>query len=461
MANLLWQLCSLSTGKNVAVELNAHDNKVVIGRDALGSHPDKLALGVPPSCTTVSRNQAEIVGADGALAITVTAAGIPVCIVRDGRLHTLYKQSGSMVLQASDVLVVDGRSLLEQILPGETAVERQLLTALAPANLHAFELRPPCGLEKVQIWGSRSDMETDQSMSEAVLPSSDDQVHLGMGAHDQGIEADPNTETASQKRKADAGPTKISPSSTPADVLDWLSESLPAEDAERIRGLPAARGLDGAALLALTEAAMREDLLIGAFGMRRKLTQRIRELAEELAAESPPHAASAAGLSPPAAESAAAAAADDGAPSVGAQDLDEATVEAQLNAEASCVGVCRWVLGKFGGILNAHAGWASQLLAASRAEELKRLSARCVLPTASIVLVGNTGAGKSTLLNALLNETALLPTNGMRACTAVIIELSHRAGAGYAGEVEFISKNEWNEELEDMLGGALCGAVLL
>eukprot|EP01051_Picozoa_sp_SAG22_P013017 SAG22_NODE_1412_length_4477_cov_8.593878_5_plen_201_part_00 len=40
----------------------------------------------------------------------------------------------------------------------------------------------------------------------------------------------------------------------------------------------------------------------------------------------------------------------------------------------------------------------------------------------------------------------------MRACTAVIIELAHHPAPGYAGTVEFISKSDWESELEDMLG---------
>ncbi|KAJ1493571.1 hypothetical protein T484DRAFT_1768352 [Baffinella frigidus] len=44
------------------------------------------------------------------------------------------------------------------------------------------------------------------------------------------------------------------------------------------------------------------------------------------------------------------------------------------------------------------------------------------MPGSSFVTVGDTGVGKSTLLNAILGEASVLPTNGMRACTACIIE---------------------------------------
>lgn len=40
-------------------------------------------------------------------------------------------------------------------------------------------------------------------------------------------------------------------------------------------------------------------------------------------------------------------------------------------------------------------------------------------------VVGNTGAGKSSVINAMLDEERLVPTNCMRACTAVVTELSY------------------------------------
>lgn len=47
---------------------------------------------------------------------------------------------------------------------------------------------------------------------------------------------------------------------------------------------------------------------------------------------------------------------------------------------------------------------------------------------------------QSTLLNALIGERNALPTNGMRACTAVLAELSYAEDVqGYHGEVEFMT----------------------
>jgi predicted GTPase len=51
--------------------------------------------------------------------------------------------------------------------------------------------------------------------------------------------------------------------------------------------------------------------------------------------------------------------------------------------------------------------------------------------------------GKSSLLNVLLGEEDVLPTNGMRACTASVIEVSYAAppeGHMYVAEVQFMTE---------------------
>lgn len=67
-------------------------------------------------------------------------------------------------------------------------------------------------------------------------------------------------------------------------------------------------------------------------------------------------------------------------------------------------------------------------------------------------VVGNTGAGKSSVINAILGEENLVPTSGMRACTAVVTELcynfSEDENEKYRAEVHFISKDEWLQELK-------------
>jgi hypothetical protein len=60
-------------------------------------------------------------------------------------------------------------------------------------------------------------------------------------------------------------------------------------------------------------------------------------------------------------------------------------------------------------------------------------------------VVGNTGAGKSSVINALLDEERVVPTSCMRACTAVVTEISwnesDKPSEKYRAEIEFISKD--------------------
>ncbi|KAI0583441.1 Dynamin-N domain-containing protein [Pyrenophora tritici-repentis] len=66
-------------------------------------------------------------------------------------------------------------------------------------------------------------------------------------------------------------------------------------------------------------------------------------------------------------------------------------------------------------------------------------------------VVGNTGAGKSSVINAMLDEERLVPTNCMRACTAVVTEISFNEdvdpSSKYRAEIEFISSEDWEREL--------------
>lgn len=68
-----------------------------------------------------------------------------------------------------------------------------------------------------------------------------------------------------------------------------------------------------------------------------------------------------------------------------------------------------------------------------------------------IGVVGNTGAGKSSVINAILDEERLVPTNCMRACTAVVTEMSYNEStvesARYRAEIEFIQPEDWRREL--------------
>jgi energy-coupling factor transporter ATP-binding protein EcfA2 len=117
-----------------------------------------------------------------------------------------------------------------------------------------------------------------------------------------------------------------------------------------------------------------------------------------------------------------------------------------------------------------------------RAQWLRQLGemkdASC--PDTIVGVIGNTGVGKSSLLNALLGEASILPTSGSRGCTAAVVQLMYNsmlvsacdaADGGttaaselhlpprcrcpdvpvYLGMVEFISKQEWEAELEILI----------
>ncbi|XP_033012065.1 nuclear GTPase SLIP-GC [Lacerta agilis] len=85
-------------------------------------------------------------------------------------------------------------------------------------------------------------------------------------------------------------------------------------------------------------------------------------------------------------------------------------------------------------------------------EQVASLQKATQMPQTHIAVVGNTGAGKSCLLNALLDEEAVLPTSAMRACTAVVVEVSRADGSSpYEADVEFLSREEWDKELKALL----------
>lgn len=68
-----------------------------------------------------------------------------------------------------------------------------------------------------------------------------------------------------------------------------------------------------------------------------------------------------------------------------------------------------------------------------------------------IGVVGNTGAGKSSVINALLDEERIIPTNCMRACTAVVTEISYNdTKTPYHAQIEFIKEADWERELKTL-----------
>ncbi|KAL5508154.1 hypothetical protein ACEPAH_5772 [Sanghuangporus vaninii] len=75
-------------------------------------------------------------------------------------------------------------------------------------------------------------------------------------------------------------------------------------------------------------------------------------------------------------------------------------------------------------------------------------------PSTMIAVCGATGAGKSSALNAILDDN-IVPTSGMRACTAVVTEISYHKKKTIEADVSFLSEKEWRDELEVLLDDLL------
>lgn len=56
------------------------------------------------------------------------------------------------------------------------------------------------------------------------------------------------------------------------------------------------------------------------------------------------------------------------------------------------------------------------------------------------------GDGKSSVINAILGDN-IVPTNGMRACTAVVTEISYHKNKTIEADVSFIKLEDWREEI--------------
>ncbi|XP_014910966.1 nuclear GTPase SLIP-GC-like isoform X1 [Poecilia latipinna] len=61
---------------------------------------------------------------------------------------------------------------------------------------------------------------------------------------------------------------------------------------------------------------------------------------------------------------------------------------------------------------------------------------------------GKTGAGKTSLINAVIGVKKLLPSGDVDACTSVMIKVeANGLNSNYEAEIEFINKEEWEDEL--------------
>jgi len=85
-------------------------------------------------------------------------------------------------------------------------------------------------------------------------------------------------------------------------------------------------------------------------------------------------------------------------------------------------------------------------------QAVSTMAAESSLPATIIAVVGDTGSGKSSLLNALLGHSNILPTSGMRACTAVVVRVSSNTRSKlFEADIEFLTEKEWYDELELLL----------
>ncbi|XP_034151086.1 nuclear GTPase SLIP-GC-like isoform X2 [Esox lucius] len=70
---------------------------------------------------------------------------------------------------------------------------------------------------------------------------------------------------------------------------------------------------------------------------------------------------------------------------------------------------------------------------------------------------GKTGAGKSSLINTILGETKLLPSGNQGACTSVMIQVeANMTNDKYIAEIEFITVQEWEDELSSIFMARTC-----
>ncbi|KAE9406068.1 hypothetical protein BT96DRAFT_934341 [Gymnopus androsaceus JB14] len=84
------------------------------------------------------------------------------------------------------------------------------------------------------------------------------------------------------------------------------------------------------------------------------------------------------------------------------------------------------------------------------AQTLENLRSTSEKPSTVIAICGATGSGKSSLINALLDDR-IVPTSGWQACTSVVIEISYHTSPTIDAKIEFLSREEWAQELTTTL----------
>lgn len=134
-------------------------------------------------------------------------------------------------------------------------------------------------------------------------------------------------------------------------------------------------------------------------------------------------------------------------------DATPETLEAEVERNMSLLSKLKDPMSRLG----AHNEQARQWL-----EQIGNVEKQNKPQRTIIGVVGNTGAGKSSVINAMLDEERLVPTNCMRACTAVVTELSWNNSedetAKYRAAIEFIKPEDWEKELsilfEELLDGS-------
>ncbi|KAK3495154.1 Dynamin family-domain-containing protein [Neurospora hispaniola] len=127
------------------------------------------------------------------------------------------------------------------------------------------------------------------------------------------------------------------------------------------------------------------------------------------------------------------------------RETSPAKLEAALNAG----------VGLLADIQKAFADASTVPEIAKWCKSIQDLQAQSCKQRTVVGVVGSTGAGKSSVINAVLNQESLVPTNGMRACTATITEIQYNdaddSQESFRGEVHFVTEDDWMKELHILL----------